>query len=40
MVFQFRKPTDDATGISSKSVIDWRAQSKSTDLKPRNNFKR
>ncbi len=27
--------TDDATGISSKSVIDWRAQSKNTDLKPR-----
>ena len=27
--------TDDTTGISSKSVIDWRAQSKNTDLKPR-----
>jgi len=27
--------TDDATGISSKSVIDWRSQSKSSDLKPR-----
>ena len=27
--------TDDATGISSKSVIDWRSQSKNTDLKPR-----
>ena len=26
---------DDATGIASKSVIDWRAQSKNTDLKPR-----
>jgi len=26
---------DDATGITSKSVIDWRAQSKNTDLKPR-----
>ena len=26
---------DDATGISSKSVVDWRSQSKSTDLKPR-----
>jgi len=26
---------DDATGISSKSVIDWRSQSKNTDLKPR-----
>ncbi len=26
---------DDTTGISSKSVIDWRAQSKNTDLKPR-----
>ncbi len=26
---------DDATGISSKSVVDWRAQSKNTDLKPR-----
>merc|ERR1712167_226720 len=23
------------TGISSKSVIDWRSQSKNTDLKPR-----
>ena len=30
-----QETTDDATGISSKSVIDWRAQSKSTDLKPR-----
>ena len=27
--------TDDAAGISSKSVIDWRSQSKNTDLKPR-----
>jgi len=27
--------TDDATGISTKSVIDWRSQSKNTDLKPR-----
>ena len=27
--------TDDATGISSKSVIDWRSQSKNSDLKPR-----
>ena len=27
--------TDDATGISSKSVVDWRSQSKNTDLKPR-----
>ncbi len=26
---------DDATGISSKSVIDWRSQSKNTELKPR-----
>ena len=26
---------DDATGIASKSVIDWRAQSKNSDLKPR-----
>ena len=26
---------DDTTGISSKSVIDWRSQSKNTDLKPR-----
>ena len=26
---------DDATGITSKSVIDWRSQSKNTDLKPR-----
>ena len=30
-----QETTDDATGISSKSVIDWRSQSKSTDLKPR-----
>ena len=30
-----KKQTDDATGISSKSVIDWRSQSKNTDLKPR-----
>ena len=27
--------TDDATGISTKSVVDWRSQSKNTDLKPR-----
>jgi len=26
---------DDATGISVKSVIDWRSQSKNSDLKPR-----
>ncbi len=26
---------DDATGISSKSVIDWRSQSKNSDLRPR-----
>mgnify|MGYP001196369558 CR=1 FL=1 len=26
---------DDETGIQSKSVIDWRSQSKNTDLKPR-----
>jgi DNA-directed RNA polymerase subunit beta' len=26
---------DDATGISSKSVSDWRSQSKNTELKPR-----
>ena len=26
--FRFQETTDDATGISSKSVIDWRAQSK------------
>ena len=26
---------DDTTGISSKSVIDWRSQSRNTDLKPR-----
>jgi len=26
---------DDATGIASKSVLDWRSQSKNTDLKPR-----
>jgi len=27
--------TDDATGISTKAVIDWKTQSKNTDLKPR-----
>ena len=27
--------TDEATGISSKSVLDWRSQSKNTELKPR-----
>tara|TARA_B100000686_G_scaffold203699_1_gene210540 strand:- start:679 stop:4458 length:3780 start_codon:yes stop_codon:yes gene_type:complete len=27
--------SDDATGISSKSVLDWRSQSKNTELKPR-----
>jgi len=26
---------DDTTGISSKSVVDWRSQSKNTELKPR-----
>ena len=26
---------DDATGISAKSVLDWRSQAKNTDLKPR-----
>ena len=26
---------DDATGIAAKSVVDWRSQSKNTDLKPR-----
>jgi len=26
---------DDATGISAKSVLDWRSQSKNSDLKPR-----
>jgi DNA-directed RNA polymerase subunit beta' len=26
---------DDATGLSSKSVLDWRSQSKNTELKPR-----
>ncbi len=30
-----QETTDDATGISSKSVIDWRSQSKSSELKPR-----
>ena len=30
-----QETTDDATGISSKSVLDWRSQSKNTDLKPR-----
>ena len=30
-----QETTDDATGIASKSVVDWRSQSKSTDLKPR-----
>ena len=27
--------TDDATGIATKTVIDWKTQSKNTDLKPR-----
>ena len=27
--------TDEATGISSKSVLDWRGQSKNAELKPR-----
>jgi len=27
--------SDDATGISSKSVLDWRSMSKNTELKPR-----
>ena len=27
--------TDDATGIAVKSVIDWKSQSKNSDLKPR-----
>jgi len=27
--------TDDATGISTKTVVDWKTQSKNTDLKPR-----
>ena len=26
---------DDATGISTKSVVDWKTQSKNTELKPR-----
>ncbi len=30
-----QETTDDATGISSKSVVDWRSQSKSSELKPR-----
>jgi len=30
-----QETTDDATGISSKSVLDWRSQSKNSDLKPR-----
>jgi len=30
-----QETTDDATGISSKSVVDWRSQSKNSDLKPR-----
>ena len=27
--------TDDATGISTKAVVDWKTQSKNADLKPR-----
>jgi DNA-directed RNA polymerase subunit beta' len=27
--------TDDATGISTKTVIDWKTQSKNSDIKPR-----
>ncbi len=30
-----QETTDDATGISSKSVVDWRSQFKSSELKPR-----
>ena len=30
-----QESTDDATGISTKTVIDWKTQSKNTDLKPR-----
>jgi len=30
-----QETTDDTTGISSNSVVDWRSQSKNTDLKPR-----
>ena len=30
-----QETVDDATGISSKTVIDWRSQSKNSDLKPR-----
>jgi len=30
-----QETTDDTTGISSKSVVDWRSQSKNSDLKPR-----
>ena len=26
---------DDTTGISTKAVVDWKTQSKNTDLKPR-----
>ena len=31
---------DDATGISTKAVVDWKTQSKNTDLKPRITLKR
>jgi DNA-directed RNA polymerase subunit beta' len=31
---------DDATGLSSKSVTDWKSSSKNSELKPRNYFKK
>ena len=34
-----QETTDDATGISSKSVIDWRSQSKKHRFKTKNYFK-
>ena len=33
--FSLAETVDDATGNTSKSVLDWRSQSKNAELKPR-----
>ena len=35
MESRIAETVDDATGISTKAVVDWKTQSKNTDLKPR-----
>ena len=40
MEFLLAETLDDATGISTKTVIDWKTQSKNTDLKTKNYIKR